>query len=342
MTRKTKALILAAGFGSRLGPITQNCPKPLLPFFGVPLLYILLEKLAHLEIEEIFVNGHHLSHQIRDAILRYTLDIPVRFCLEEPKILGTAGAISAIRKELLDYDLLVINGDIVSDINLGDLLQLHRQSDSLATMGLLEKPAPSKTLIWCNDKQIQSIGGTDTTTGNRAHSFTCAQVLSPSFHQKIPNGPCEIIPIYKTMLQEGRKIAYHCSQPFWFDIGSPLSYFEAHNFLFPMIFERRFDFNFPLDRCWKKLGYSPLLVNDGESIKIQGNNYKGPFFSPQPFDADKAARLGPFVFNQSSHCIVDNKTCISNSLILPGSHLRARDCIDSAIVGKDFQIDLKG
>lgn len=251
MKKPLKAFVLAAGFGTRLRPLTNDCPKVLLPFFGVPLLYILLEQIAQLEVEEIFVNGHYLSDQIENAIRKYPLKCEVHFC-EEPQILGTAGAIGAQRKRLANCDLLVVNGDIITDFNLNDLVNKHRKSSALATMGLLKNAHPSKTVVWVDENHILSFGGQAPSSHAKEHSFACAQVLSQEFINEIPSGPSDIIPIYKKLIPS-KKVYFHASDPFWADIGSPRDYFDAHVKGLEFFDKDKILANLHLPKSWGKL-----------------------------------------------------------------------------------------
>ncbi len=342
MKRPLKAFILAAGFGSRLRPLTDDCPKTLLPFLGIPILYLILAKLAHVQVDEIFVNGHYLSSRIESALHDFSLPIKTTFCPEHPTILGTGGAISALRPHFQNCDVIVINGDIVSDIDLEKLIHQHQEQGPLATMGLLREAAPSKTLIWCENQQIQSIGAASPKPGSleTAHSFACAHVLSSEFIQEIPDGPCEIIPIYRKLITQGHKIGFLATQPFWFDIGSPSAYFEAHMAALTSQTLSSLSPHFPLAFCWEKIRSSPFHLREGESLLDSGSECIGPLFSSSKLALAPGCRLGPYVVNMSSHSSLPKKLCIRNSLLLPGAYIEPGENIDYTIVARDFRLDM--
>jgi len=137
-----KALILAAGEGTRLRPLTLTCPKPMLPVGGAPLLRHLLRWLRGQGIGEAAINLHYLPHVITDYVgdgSRFGLR--VSYSWEDP-ILGSAGA----AKKLEDYlspQFLVVYGDMLLDVDLEPLVELHRRSAAALTMGLMETDDPS-------------------------------------------------------------------------------------------------------------------------------------------------------------------------------------------------------
>ena len=337
MKKPLKAFILAAGFGTRLRPLTDSCPKVLLPFFGVPLLFLLLEQLAKLDIEEIFVNGHYLSEQIRDAIKAYPLSKKVSFCHEE-QILGTAGPFRANKKELGECNLLVMNGDIITDLNLQSLVNKHEHNGALATMGLLQNIPPAKTSVWCDHENILGFGVLNPSprkaTGE--HSFAGAQVLSSEFLRAIPTGPSEVIPLYKQFIEQGRSISYFVSNPIWFDIGSPDAFFDAHIHTLPLLGQKKFMETFPLQTCWKKLGFKPIY-SDLKKILVN-KSWNGPYFSKKDvfFGADTS--IGPGVVNLTDYNEFPDNTQLKNSLLLPGARIQKGDNLEGLILSGAFRI----
>ena len=128
-----KALILAAGFGTRLLPFTETTPKPLFPVGGRPLLDILISSLQQAGCHEILINTHHLHHAI-DTFLAgqaYTIPVHTRY---EPEILGSGGAIKNA-EDFWDQDpFWVINSDIMTDIPLKDIYEYHLNHKHPATL----------------------------------------------------------------------------------------------------------------------------------------------------------------------------------------------------------------
>src|SRR5215208_6341707 len=136
-----RAMILAAGYGTRLWPLTIDRTKPAIPFMGRPLIGYVAEYLAGHGFDDIVVNLHHQPASVR-AALGDGGEFGVRFhYVEEPVILGTSGAIGNAR-HLLDGDaFVVINGKLATDIDLREALATHRRTGALATLVLRPNPA---------------------------------------------------------------------------------------------------------------------------------------------------------------------------------------------------------
>src|SRR4030095_4973694 len=132
-----RAIVLSAGYGTRLWPLTEDRTKPAIPILGKPLVGCVAEYLAGYGIDEIVVNLHHRPESVRRALgdgSRFGVKLHY---IEEPEILGTSGALDNARA-LLDGDtFVVINGKIISDIDLSEALRTHRDSRAIATLVLL-------------------------------------------------------------------------------------------------------------------------------------------------------------------------------------------------------------
>src|SRR5689334_21473821 len=136
-----KEVILAAGFGTRLWPLTEDRTKPAIPFLNRPLIAYVVDNLAAYGIRDIIVNLHHQPESIRRALGDGTaMGVRIRYSLEE-EILGTSGAIDRVRDQLRDDDFIVINGKIVTDIDLGAAVREHRERQAIATLVLQENVA---------------------------------------------------------------------------------------------------------------------------------------------------------------------------------------------------------
>lgn len=138
------AMILAAGEGTRLRPLTLHCPKPLLPFLGVPILARIHAKLQALELGAIAINTHHLAPQIEAWTRAHA---PAMILSHEPSLLGSGGGVRAMRALLPPVEhLLYHNGDILTDAPLDALIRAHRASNAEVTMLLTAATAADGNL----------------------------------------------------------------------------------------------------------------------------------------------------------------------------------------------------
>lgn len=241
--KKIKALILGAGFGTRLRPITNEIPKPLIPIVGVPLIEIILHQLSRTPVEAVFINTHYKSNILIDAICSFSKTFNTKIIIsdETKKIMGTAGAIGKIKGQLEGAHLLVINSDILTNYDLIKLIKQHFESPSCVTMGLLSPPFPSKTSIWCkkNSHQITSIGKSSSCGQTGPFSYSGIQLISNQFIQEnFTDQPSELIPKYKKLLNS-RCISGHTQKAFWHDIGDPESLVNAERYFTKQILEQK-------------------------------------------------------------------------------------------------------
>lgn len=138
-----KAIVMAGGFGSRLYPFTLNCPKPMLPLINQPVLAHILDLLKRHHIFDVIIATHYLPEQIQyyfgdgrhqGMTLHYSV---------EKLPLGTAGSVKNAQPYLDDKPFLVISGDIVTDINLAQVVRFHREKRALATLALTRVADPT-------------------------------------------------------------------------------------------------------------------------------------------------------------------------------------------------------
>lgn len=239
-----KALILAAGYGTRLLPHTHHTPKPLFPVSGSPLIDLTIRRLIEQGITGIIINVHHLHQQIEHYIQRQKYPIPVH-TRYEPRILGTGGAIKNVADFLEDRPFLMINSDILTDIDIGAVISFHRHHPHPATLVMHDYPTYNK--VWCdeNDNIIAfSEEQMNMPPGAACLAFTGIQVLDPPVMNFIPDSRqlISIIDVYQKMIASGLTIkAYTSINHYWRDIGTPESYSRAvFERTAPAVFEKAF------------------------------------------------------------------------------------------------------
>jgi NDP-sugar pyrophosphorylase family protein len=137
-----KALVLAAGYGERLRPLTDTIPKPLVEIGGRPLIHYPLLLLRHAGIREVAVNVHHFAEKIEAALGRGDqLGVTIMYS-PEPVLLGTGGPLLPLRGYFAGEPFLILNGDTIMDLDLPAMIALHRRRGALATMALRETDSP--------------------------------------------------------------------------------------------------------------------------------------------------------------------------------------------------------
>jgi mannose-1-phosphate guanylyltransferase len=239
--RVLKSLILCAGFGTRLRPLTATLPKPLATVFNTPLFDIALKACVASGATDIAINTHHLHSVMseRAKLAANALGLKaLHVSHETPELLGTGGAICQLRDWWGNADLLVYNGDILSDIPLRQLVELHRASGHLVT--LVVKPDPPSDggrSIWLDEAgKVHHIAKrTDLKTLTKSQNlmemgFACAYVASPEFSQYLPSRPeyFDIVEGFTRALTDGRSIYAMKFDGFWADIGNPRALWETN------------------------------------------------------------------------------------------------------------------
>jgi aminoglycoside/choline kinase family phosphotransferase/GTP:adenosylcobinamide-phosphate guanylyltransferase len=237
-----KAMILAAGLGTRLLPLTQKKPKPLFPILGQPVIGILIQRLQIAGCEGVIINTHHLAHEIGAFIQDkdYGIDVQVRY---EPAILGTGGAIKNVDTFWDEAPFLVINGDIFTDIDFKKVYGFHLAHRHPVTLALHDC-APYNH-VWLDDHDHVTGFGQEapcppsglgmplgrgrpvpSTERHRRLAFTGIQVLDPTVLNFIPRGTfCSIIDIYCDMIGKHKTIIGFIAQNhYWHDIGTLAGY----------------------------------------------------------------------------------------------------------------------
>ncbi len=251
-----KAMILAAGYGTRLRPYTDHTPKPLFSIAGRPLLDVIINQLQKAGCKAVIINTHHLHHRIETYLAdrNYEIEVSTRF---EPQILGTGGAIKNVADFWDDRPFMVVNADIVADINLEDVYEAHCRHRSPATLVLCDDPSFNSVSV-IDSKWITGFTNPagDSPPAGDLLTFTGIQVLEPQVLNHIPeNRFSSSIDAYKKILADGSQLrAFIVPKKQWQDIGTPQNYCQtAINKAWPEAYRRAFDTSCDDQIHWEKL-----------------------------------------------------------------------------------------
>lgn len=227
-----QAMVLAAGFGTRLRPLTESRAKPACPVANHPLIRYPLSRLAALGVERVVINTHHLPDTVREAVGEKPFGLDVEF-IHEPQILGTGGGLKHARALLASDPFLLLNGDTISEIDAAAIISAQQTSGATATLALLDDPRCERygAVEVDDDGRIVDIAGLLGRRGTRRGLFVGLHVLSPAVFAAMPPEDifCIVRETYIPLLRERPgAVRAHFVDGRFFDLGRPVDYLAAN------------------------------------------------------------------------------------------------------------------
>ncbi len=315
MAEKKRAFILTAGLGTRLRPLTEFVPKPLVPIAGEPLLGHVILNLAASGFDKVALNTHHLPEQVVAYVKDTWKDKVTIF--HEAQILDTGGALVNARSFLESSDdFLLHNGDILSDADLGAFFAEHKKRGSLATLLVTNHVPENKVLVSDSVQVIDVAGrrGAATPAGARLATYTGIAALSRDILKLLPaSGPSSIIDaLIKAIETDPTSVrAWAPQNLYWNDLGTLKTYLKAHD---DILVKRTF--------APKGLDRASGPVTMGEGSLIAENAHIEGFLA-----LGKNCKIGP-----GTH--LKNCVLLDDAIVTAGQ--RRADCV----IGKDFTVSL--
>jgi NDP-sugar pyrophosphorylase family protein len=320
-----KALILAGGKGARLRPLALNTPKPVVPLANIPFLFFQIDHIKKAQITEIILSLSYQPRKIEDIFgdgIKY--GVTVRYTHEElPR--GTAGALKAA-EHLIDDTTVVLNGDVLTDTDILDVIRFHRERKAEATIvaarvmnpagyGLVESGADGRVVGFTEKPPEDEITGDTINAG--------IYVLERSLLDRIPDhGPFSFErDLFPDMLaQEAPLYSYH-THAYWQDIGSPQKYLEAH---YGIISGRMKLPSYPLKAC---------PPNDWSKRDVAIDHFS-------ILDGGCVIKPGVVIENSvlGEDCRIEEGVLIKDSVIWSGTRIRSHARLERAIVGRQCHI----
>ena len=231
--RPNRVVLMAGGLGSRLRPLTQSTPKPMLPVGGKPLLQTILETFIDQGFHRFAISLNYLAETIIGHFgdgRRWGVEIEY---LQEPCRMGTAGSLTLLG-ERPDEPFLVMNGDILTSVDFRQMLQFHIDNDALATMALHEYTLKVPYGV----VQVAGHRLTGITEKPAHHHFINAgiYVLAPAAWDRIPKDTLFDMPeLFQQLIAEGQTTVAFPIREYWLDIGQPQDLQRAED-EFPSVF----------------------------------------------------------------------------------------------------------
>jgi NDP-sugar pyrophosphorylase family protein len=221
-----KGMVLAAGFGTRMGPITQYLAKPAIPFLGVPMIEHSIGVLRSGGIEDIIINLHHLPETLTELLGDGSkLGVNISYSFEDP-ILGSGGGIGKARDFLGKDTFIVLNSDIMIECDLSKIIAEHKASEADATLLLNPDPKEQYGKVLVDETgRIRKIEGYPESVdfhGGSRYMFAGLHVIEPVWFDFTPEKPAyESFPeVYGPMIAAGKHINSSILDGRWLDLGT--------------------------------------------------------------------------------------------------------------------------
>lgn len=307
------AMILAAGFGTRLLPHTLRLPKPLFPVLGGTLLEIAIQAVLKARPGKVVVNTHHLPEKIAQYINSRDFGVEI-IVTREDKILGTAGGIKNAEPWLRGDDFLVINSDIVMEPPWDDLLATHKKNGAVATLALRANPDPTRYgFLNVNGQgeitRFLDAHGPANTRNGQALMFTGASVISPAIFDLIPAGRAVDISgeVYKPLVTKGGGLYGVVTDSPWRDVGTTADYHATVMDSVRDMRESVIDAKVPASTVIT----SPVYIEQGASIGEQ-------------------CHIGPNVAIHAG-AVIEEGARLTNCVVLPESVVEERELVTECV-----------
>ncbi len=229
-----KAMILSAGLGTRLRPLTNDKPKALVEYKSKPLLEIVIKKLINQGFNEFVINIHHFGQKIIDFLSKKNyFNKKIIISDERNKLLDTGGGIYKAKDFFKDEDFLVHNVDILSDINIKNIYKKHKKTKSLATLAVQKRKSSKK--LYFNDNDESLCKWKNEKTGEEKTAKTCKKektgfafsgihLLNTQIFEYMQPGVYSIIDTYLLAAKKNKITFFDHSTDFWRDMGKRSSF----------------------------------------------------------------------------------------------------------------------
>ena len=234
-----KAIIFAAGIGSRLGEITENKPKALVEIGGITLLEAAIRKLKKHGIDEIIVNVHHFADMMEEFLQKNrNFDIRIEISDEREQLLETGGGLMKASWFFNDNEpFLTYNVDVLTTLDISSLIEFHKESDSLVSLACKKR---NTERYFLTDQRNRLCGWENIKTGDRIDAihregavervgYSCVTVMNPEIFDLIgEKGVFSLTPIFLRLTEKHPVMVYKHDQDYWTDIANQKRLDEAN------------------------------------------------------------------------------------------------------------------
>jgi mannose-1-phosphate guanylyltransferase len=222
-------MLLCAGLGTRLRPLTNERPKPLVPLLGRPIAAYALDALGAVGVRSIVANTHHLGEQVQPTLTPFTDRLSMSLeTLHEPVLLGTGGGIRNALSRLGNEPFIVCNGDVLAALDMARALSVHKATGARMTMILRNDPradALGSIEVDQDGRVVRMLDeGPKSPCPTTKCMFTGVYILSPDVRDDLPERGCIVRHSLRRWLARGDRVSAIIDDGPWFDLGTIGSY----------------------------------------------------------------------------------------------------------------------
>jgi len=296
----TQAFVLGAGLGTRLRPLTEDLPKPLIPIFQKPLITFVLDHLIAAGVQSFVINTHHLPAAFREFFAEGSYRGYPMQLVHEPEILGTGGGIKNIESFLGAEPFISYSGDLLTDIELAPLLEEHFRAGNDVTIALRETEHGADVAL--EGSRVVDITNRYGHPGRYDFAGIC--IWTRAVFERIPSGRVlSYISVLTDWIGQGGRIGgVVLNERKWFNIGSRREYLAAHRTI--------------LEERWK-----PDYLESGD----------WPVRVAEDAEIDPSATLSGF-YSIGAGCRVGEGAILENTILWPGAQIASRSHLRNCIV----------
>lgn len=235
-----KAMIMAAGKGTRLGKITETIPKVLVDINGKSLLQRAVETCVRHGFDDIIINVHYMADMVEEEIRRLNRSgFRITVSDERDMLLENGGGLFKARDFFDNDPFLLYNADIVTDLNLTALCQFHKKNNGLVTLAVRNREGNRFLLVnsegvlrgWCNRATGEKIIPGNDNEKLSEIAFSSMQIIDPEIFNYMRDGIYTIVNLYLELVASHKIVTYRCDDGYWFNVGTPENLENVRKFL---------------------------------------------------------------------------------------------------------------
>ncbi len=327
-----KAMVLAAGVGSRLDPLTRNLPKPMVPIINKPVLEHIIEKLASNGIKDIMINVHYLGDQIMDYFGKGSKwGVRIKYSKED-QLWGDAGSVKRCEDFFDEDTFLVVGGDDLTDIDFNRLVRFHEEKKALATISLTLVDDPSEYgIALLNDRgkitrflekpKGEVIFSNSANTGVYVFNRRVLDLIPKGVQYGFGNS------LFPLLLEQKTRFYGYLTSAYWKDVGNLRQYQEAHW----DAMNGRTDLKFPVKEQKK-------YIWKGDNVEIDPTAEIGyPVIIGNNCRIEKGAKLLEHTV-LADGCVLEEGSVVKQSILWPGAVVMRNTMIERCVVGEECHV----